>query len=85
MSAAVMRPTAKLRFVERRVPLHPFYKTVDADGRMCQAVQVYNVLQQWWESVPIGTINLGFGGEIPMSEVTGEWRDVQVETEGESK
>ena len=39
------------------------------------------VLQQWWETASGGTLNLGWGGEIPIGEVTGEWRDVPLEEE----
>jgi len=76
-----MKPTNKLRFVERKVPLHPFYKTVDSDGKLREGVQTYRVLQQWWESSTMGTINIGFGGEMPLGEVIGEWRDVPLEEE----
>ena len=27
----------------------------------------------------MGTVNLGFGGELPLDEVKGEWRDVPLE------
>lgn len=66
-----MKPTNKLRFVERSHPKYPDANT----GR------VFHILQQWWESSNGGTINLGFGGEMPLGEVTGEWRDVPVEKE----
>lgn len=59
-----MTPTNRLRFVEREVPMHPFYRTVGPDGEMRQAVQTYRVLQQWW--VP----------HYPGSAMQGEWRDV---------
>lgn len=74
-----MKPTNKLRFVERTVPMHPFYKSIDAQGNTARATQTYRVLQQWWESNTMGTINLGFGGELPLGEVKGEWRDVPLE------
>lgn len=74
-----MKPTIKLRFVERKVPMHPFYRTVDPDGKTREGVQTYLVLQQWWESSTMGTVNLGFGGELPLDEVKGEWRDVPLE------
>lgn len=62
-----MRPTAKLRFVERSVPMHPFYKTIDAQGNTVQAMQTYRVLQQFWEHTEWNA--------------SGEWRDVPLEKE----
>lgn len=64
-----MTPTAKLRFVERSVPMHPFYKTTDAQGNLVQTTQTYRVLQQWWAVERDGQIT-----------PTGEWRDVPLET-----
>lgn len=64
-----MTPTNRLRFVEREVPMHPFYRTVGPDGEMRQAVQTYRVLQQWWEP------------HYPGSAMQGEWRDVPLEKE----
>ncbi len=64
-----MTPTNRLRFVERAVPMHPFYRTVGPDGEMRQAVQTYRVLQQWWEP------------HYPGSAMQGEWRDVPLEEE----
>ena len=63
-----MTPTNRLRFVEREVPMHPFYRTVGPDGEMRQAVQTYRVLQQWWE--PDSGDLAGAGPE---------WRDVPLE------
>ena len=74
-----MSPTNKLRFVERVVPMHPFYKTVDPQGDLVQATQTYRILQQWWSATP--TISLGFGEPIPIGPDQGEWRDVPVEKE----
>lgn len=65
-----MIPTAKLRFVQRKVPMHPFYKTTDAQGNLVQATQTYRVLQQWWAVERAGQIT-----------PTGEWRDVPLEVE----
>ena len=64
-----MTPTLKLRFVERKVPMHPFYQTVGSDGQMREGVQTYRVLQQWWEP------------HYPGSAMQGEWRDVPMEVE----
>ena len=65
-----MKPTAKLRFVERKV----YVNEVTA----LELVKK-NILQQWWETN--NTINLGFGGDIPIGETKGEWRDVPIEKE----
>ena len=62
-----MKPTSKLRFVERLVPINE-----------TTATRV-RTLQQWWETN--NTINLGFGGDIPIGETKGEWRDVPIEKE----
>lgn len=35
------------------------------------------ILQQWWQTN--NTVNLGFGGEVPIGETKGEWRDVPLE------
>jgi hypothetical protein len=64
-----MKPTNKLRFIERTEPI------TETTGRRVR------ILQQWWESSNGGTINLGFGGEMPLGKVVGEWRDVPVEVE----
>jgi len=69
-----MKPTAHLRFVERSVPMHPFYKTTDAEGNLVQATQTYRVLQQWW------TTTLGDEDDFIM-QVNGGWRDVPLEKE----
>lgn len=66
-----MKPTNNLRFVRRAVPDRTF-----GDG----IARYERILQQWWEETG-GTINLGFGGEIPMGKVTGEWRDIPVEND----
>ena len=62
-----MTPTPKLRFVERTVSIN------EATGKRVR------ILQQWWQTN--NTINLGFGGEIPIGETKGEWRDVPLEEE----
>ena len=67
-----MKPTNKLRFVRRAVPDPTF-----GDG----IARYQNILQQWWELNTMGTMSLGFGGEIPLGEVTGEWRDIPIEEE----
>ena len=61
-----MKPTAKLRFVER----------VEITGEITGST--VRILQQWWETN--NTINLGFG-EMPIGETKGEWRDVPIEKE----
>jgi hypothetical protein len=64
-----MKPTAKLRFLERLEGMDP---GPPATGRKVK------VLQQWWEDAR--RINLGFG-EVDIAEPTGEWRDVPLEKE----
>ena len=71
-----MTPTPKLRFVERSIPMHPFYKNIDANGNFVQAVQKVRILQQWWETnEPV------WDGEKEEWSHKGEWRDVPVEKE----
>ena len=67
-----MKPTNKLRFVRRAVPDPTFGEDI---------IRHQNILQQWWESSTLGTMNLGFGGEMPLGEVVGEWRDIPIEEE----
>lgn len=66
-----MKPTAKLRFVER-VDYVQLWGDTDIKHTAL-------ILQQWWEIS--ATINLGFGGEMPIGETKGEWRDVPIEKE----
>ena len=66
-----MKPTAKLRFVER---VNYVQLWGDTDIKHTALI-----LQQWWETN--NTVNLGFGGEIPIGETKGEWRDVPIEKE----
>jgi hypothetical protein len=68
-----MEPTNKLRFVERSVPMHPFYKTTDAQGNLVQAAQTYRVLQQLWEEK-----RWAHDDWIVISK---EWRDIPLEQE----
>ena len=67
-----MKPTNKLRFVCRPVPDPTFGENIS---------RYQNILQQWWESSTMGTMNLGYGGEMPLGKVVGEWRDVPIEEE----
>ena len=69
-----MTPTNKLRFVERKAPMHPFYQTVGSDGQMREGVQTYRVLQQWWTAGPLDALSVQLG-------TNGEWRDVPMEVE----
>ena len=41
-----MTPTAKLRFIERKFEMDPFYRDIQTGG---PAYRTYRVLQQWWE------------------------------------
>jgi hypothetical protein len=68
-----MKATNKLRFVER--------DSYSKNGEYFTHPHKVRILQQWWETTSMGTMNLGFGGEVPIGEVTGEWRDVPVEKE----
>lgn len=70
-----MKPTAKLRFVERveAISTHTDGSTI---GRRVR------ILQQWWESSM--SMNLGWTGDIPIINAQGEWRDVPLEKENES-
>jgi hypothetical protein len=67
-----MQPIPKLRFVRRAVP----------DKTLGDNISVYKyILQQWWEASTMGTVNLGWTGDIPLGEVKGEWRDIPTEQE----
>ena len=61
-----MTPTPKLRWINRPIPN--------------TTMHVERVLQQWWEQKGM-TMNLGWGGEMPIGEIKGEWRDVPLEKE----
>ena len=65
-----MTPTTKLRFLERKVAMHPFYKDMATGGR---CYETYHVLQQWWEDPD--------SFDMITARPTGEWRDVPVEKE----
>jgi hypothetical protein len=64
-----MTPTAKLRFVERFVPAPEHGEGI---GKKT------HILQQWWEQKGM-TMNMGWGGEMPIGEIKGEWRDIPLE------
>jgi hypothetical protein len=66
-----MTPTSKLRFVEREIGYSKTGNITD--------LHTVRILQQWWQTN--NTINLGFGGDIPIGETKGEWRDVPLEEE----
>jgi hypothetical protein len=69
-----MTPTTRFRYIERSVPMLPFYKTVDAYGNTVQATQTFRILQQWWkvENVTDAVHN---------NVLDGEWRDIPLEVE----
>ena len=67
-----MSPTTKLRFVEREIQ-------VAVQDDFVVTYKTIRILQQWWQTN--NTINLGFGGEVPIGETKGEWRDVPIEKE----
>lgn len=64
-----MKPTNKLRFVEREIEVNGDHKPV-------------RILQQWWKnnSIMLIIMRLGHAG-MPENVVKGEWRDVPLETE----
>lgn len=62
-----MKPTAKLRFVERTVEVHGDPKPV-------------RILQQWWQINPM-LIFVGQLGHASIDFKKGEWRDVPLEAE----
>jgi hypothetical protein len=63
-----MTPTTRFRYIERTVPIN------ETTGKRVQ------ILQQWWEEKGL-TLNLGWGGEMPIGEIKGEWRDIPLEKE----
>lgn len=65
-----MTPTAKLRFVERKFQMDPFYRDIQTGG---PAYRTYRVLQQWWEQKQ--------WAHDDWIIVGGEWRDVPLEQE----
>jgi hypothetical protein len=73
-----MKPTPKLRFIERDGPMMGFHK--NSDGSETTMHQKIRILQQWWEQSGM-TMNMGWGGEMPIGETKGEWRDVPMEAE----
>ena len=64
-----MTPTPKLRFVER--------KDFSNDAANPRTLRI---LQQWWEQKGM-TMSLGWGGEMPIGKIQGEWKDVPCERE----
>jgi hypothetical protein len=66
-----MRPTNKLRFVERTEPI------TETTGRRVR------ILQQWWEDsyVTLSVHVTDKDGNVLPSPSRGEWRDVPVEVE----
>jgi hypothetical protein len=70
-----MTPTAKLRFVERHIPLYS-----ETTAPIATRVRI---LQQWWEDRNIVLavhIEDKDGNSLP-PPMRGEWRDVPVEVE----
>lgn len=60
-----MKPTAKLRFVERQVEVHGDIKPV-------------RILQQWWEDTAWNLASNFVNGKF---QPQGEWRDIPLESE----
>lgn len=69
-----MKPTPKLRWIERRL------NAGEAAKQNLPAFHAIQILQQWWEQSGM-TMNMGWGGEMPIGEIKGEWRDVPMEAE----
>lgn len=67
-----MKPTSRLRFVERKVPIFGSVMS-DGMGGTVSTKQNVRVLQQWWEDKP-GDYEEGV-------TAFGEWRDVPLEAE----
>jgi hypothetical protein len=72
-----MKPTPKLRWIEREVSTpHPKYTNVSETKTVC-------IIQQWWEDKNIMLavhITDKDGNTLP-SPNRGEWRDVSIEKE----
>lgn len=69
-----MKPTNKLRFVERDSYSH--------NGEHFTHPHKVKILQQWWEDPNTVLAVLQFGPNgIPIQQHPGEWRDVPLETE----
>jgi len=73
-----MKPTMKLRFVEREVTELVDGYQAEKGFEICRKV-TRRILQQWWQNPDLFEA-FGIGGVAPIGE-DGEWRDVPVETE----
>ena len=73
--AKLMTPTNKLRFVKRMIGV-TYQGHIDINE-----LKEVKILQQWWQSSSMGSVNLGWTGDMPLGEINGEWRDVPVEIE----
>lgn len=72
-----MKPTPKLRFIERDGPMMGFHK--NSDGSETTMHQKIRILQQWWEDQDPELISESNGTKT--FKVDGEWRDVPMEAE----
>lgn len=70
-----MKPTAKLRFLERELTF-PTGQITIPDGFPVVGRQTFRVLQQWWE--PEQNII-----DMIAGKKQGEWRDIPLEKEQE--
>jgi hypothetical protein len=70
-----MKPTAKLRFLERELTFPTGTITIP-DGFPVVGRQTFRVLQQWWE---VDDLTDAVRNKI----VDGEWRDIPLEKEQE--
>ena len=71
-----MKPTPKLRFVERNKVI------VDNEGIGATITRV-RILQQWWEGIgPNAAINYAHPDAYKLRDnLSGQWRDVPIEKE----
>lgn len=65
-----MKPTPRLRFVERKVPIFGSVMS-DGMGGTVSTQKTIRILQQWWED-SVGDLQQGI-------TAFGEWRDVPLE------
>ena len=67
-----MTPTTRFRYIER--------DSYEHNGEHFIHPHRVRILQQWWEQKGM-TMNLGWGGEMHIGEIKGEWRDIPLEVE----
>ena len=79
-----MKPTAKLRFLERELTF-PTGQITIPDGFPVIGKQTFRVLQQWWEDpnmiLTVHRVDADFNTLPPLHR--GEWRDIPLVKEEE--